>query len=224
MKKDLLTIHDQLLQRFGPQHWWPADTPFEVIVGAILTQSTSWKNVEKALGNLKNMDALNAESLHKIGVNELAALIKPAGYYNSKARKLKEFMDHLYGNHAGDLADMLETDGRRLRNELLSIWGIGPETADSIVLYAAGKPEYVVDAYTKRIFTRLGYVKENIDYADLKKFSEQNLPRDAKIYNEFHALLVKLGKDYCRKTKPACSGCPLDKRCMKKGLKEKRKV
>ena len=217
---ELLKTHNILLKRFGEQHWWPADTPFEVVIGAILTQSTSWKNVEKAIDNLKNIDALNAEHLHKIDVDELATLIKSAGYYNAKARKLKEFINHLYRNYDGDLACMFESDGRKLRKELLSIWGIGPETADSVVLYAAQKPEFVVDAYTKRIFSRLGYVKENIDYAGLKKFSEQNLPRDVKIYNEFHALLVRLGKEHCKKTKPLCAKCPLEKKC--KGKKKKK--
>ncbi len=222
MKKDLLTIHDLLLERSGPQHWWPAETPFEVVVGAILTQSTSWKNVEKALSDLKKEGLLNPKTLHEIDVNILAAKIKPAGYYNAKARKLKEYMNHLYANYAGDLDDMFKSDGRRLRDELLSIWGIGPETADSIVLYAAEKPEFVVDAYTKRIFSRLGYVDESVSYEGLKEFSEQNLPRNVKIYNEFHALLVLLGKEHCRKTKPVCDGCPLEKRCLKKNIKKKK--
>lgn len=222
---ELLKTHNTLLKRFGPQHWWPADTPFEVVIGAILTQSTSWTNVEKAIGNLKNKDLLNAEDLHKLDVNELAAHIKSAGYYNAKARKLKEFMNHLYRNYDGDLERMLGSDGGELRKELLSIWGIGPETADSIVLYAAEKPEFVVDAYTKRIFSRLGHVKENIDYQDLKEYSEKNLPRDVKVYNEFHALLVRLGKEHCKKTKPVCIGCPLEKKCKgKRRKKSKRRL
>jgi endonuclease-3 related protein len=223
MSVDLIGIHDILLDRFGPQHWWPGETPFEVAVGAILTQSTSWKNVEKAIGNLKKAGLLTPGELHKIECNELAVHIRPAGYYNAKARKLKEFINHVYVNHRGELSGMLESNGKDLRKELLSIWGIGPETADSIVLYAAGKPEFVVDAYTRRIFSRLGYVDGGIDYDGLKEFSEKNLPRDVSVYNEFHALLVRLGKDFCRKTTPLCPQCPLEKRCGKKSIHSKRK-
>jgi endonuclease III related protein len=221
MNNELLSIHDILLKRFGPQDWWPGDTPFEVVIGAILTQSTSWTNVEKAIDNLKKKDLLSPDGLHRIDTAELAIHIKSAGYYNAKAKKLKEFMNHLYTNHSGKLDRMFESDAKALRVELLSIWGIGPETADSIVLYAAEKPEFVVDAYTKRIFSRMGYVKEDITYEGLKEFSEQNLPRDVKIYNEFHALLVRLGKEHCKKTNPMCSGCPLEKRCLKKNKKKK---
>jgi endonuclease-3 related protein len=222
MKTDLLSIHDILLERFGPQSWWPGDTPFEVVIGAILTQSTSWTNVEKAIGNLKDKKLLSPEGIHKIDAGELALHIKSAGYYNAKARKLKEFMEHLYTNHSGKLDRLFESDAKALRVELLSIWGIGPETADSIVLYAAEKPEFVVDAYTKRIFSRLGYVKEDISYEGLKEFSEKNLPRDVKIYNEFHALLVRLGKEHCKKSKPVCTECPLTKECKRKGVRRKK--
>ncbi len=218
MKKDLLEIHDDLLARFGPQHWWPGDTPFEVVIGAILTQSTSWRNVERAIANLKKQGILNPEGLHRIDEKELALLIKSAGYYNAKARKLKEFMNHLYQNYDGDLDRMFSRPTDELRQELLSIWGIGPETADSIRLYAAGKPVFVADAYTKRIYSRLGLVDEGIDYDGLKDYSEKNLPRDAVIFNEFHALLVKLGKEHCRKTKPVCCGCQLEKRCRKRKI------
>jgi len=221
MKTDLLSIHNILLERFGPQDWWPGDTPFEVVIGAILTQSTSWTNVEKAIGNLKKKKLLSPEGIHKIDAGELALHIRSAGYYNAKARKLKEFMEHLYTNHSGKLDQLFESDAKALRVELLSIWGIGPETADSIVLYAAEKPEFVVDAYTKRIFSRMGYVKEAISYEDLKEFSEKNLPRDVKIYNEFHALLVRLGKEHCKKSKPICTGCPLTKECKRKGVRRK---
>ncbi|MFZ2456686.1 MAG: endonuclease III domain-containing protein [Candidatus Altiarchaeia archaeon] len=221
MKTDLLEIHDALLEKFGPQDWWPGDTPFEVVIGAILTQSTSWTNVEKAIGNLKKKKLLSPEGIHRIDTEALALHIRSAGYYNAKARKLKEFMHHLHAKHDGDLDRMFGQDGRTLRIELLSIWGIGPETADSIVLYAAEKPEFVVDAYTKRIFSRLGYVKENVSYEGLKEFSEKNLPKDVKIYNEFHALLVRLGKEHCKKSNPICMGCPLEKGCLKKSIKKK---
>ena len=224
MKTNLLSLHDALLERFGPQDWWPADTPFEVVIGAILTQSTSWINVEKALVNLKKKKILSPDGLHRIDTTELALHIKSAGYYNAKAKKLKEFIDHMYAKHEGDLDRMFEQDGRALRIELLSIWGIGPETADSIVLYAAEKPEFVVDAYTKRIFSRLGYVKEDISYEALKEFSEKNLPRDVLVYNEFHALLVRLGKERCKKSKPICSECPLEEKCLKKSIKKNTKI
>ena len=222
MKTDLIEIHDILFEKFGPQHWWPAETPFEVVVGAILTQSTAWKNVEKAIANLKKEGSLSPEGLRRIEEKKLSRLIRPAGYYNAKTRKLKEFIKHLYKNHGGDLEPMLNTPPAGLRRELLSIWGIGPETADSIILYAAEKPVFVVDAYTKRIFSRLCYVDGKIGYEGLKEFSEKNLPRDVKVYNEFHALLVRLGKDYCRKTKPLCNECPLEKRCKKTKTSKKK--
>jgi len=224
MNTNLLSVHDTLLERFGPQNWWPADTPFEVVIGAILTQSTSWTNVEKAIGNLKKKKILSPDGLHRIDTAELALHIKSAGYYNAKAKKLKEFINHMYAKHGGDLDRMFEQDGRALRIELLSIWGIGPETADSIVLYAAEKPEFVVDAYTKRIFSRLGYVNEDVSYQGLKEFSERNLPKDVKVFNEFHALLVRLGKEHCKKSKQICSGCPLEEKCLKKSVKKNTKT
>lgn len=213
-KANLLEVYNLLLSRFGPQHWWPGDTSFEVVVGAILTQSTSWKNVEKAIRKLKDAGALSPEKLHEMKEKDLAVLIKSAGYFNAKTRKLKAFMDHLHMYHGGCLEKMLSAETDVLRSELLSIWGVGPETADSIILYAAEKPVFVVDAYTKRIFSRLGYVNEDINYEGLRSFSEKNLPLDVKVYNELHALLVALGKDYCKKTKPLCSGCPLMKKCL----------
>ena len=219
----LLGTYDILLKRFGEQNWWPADSEFEVVIGAILTQSTSWKNVEKAIRNLKKKDVLNPEALYKIDVKNLSGLIRPAGYHNAKARKLKEFINYLHKNYEGNLSLMFQVPAENLRNELLSIWGIGPETADSIMLYAAGKPVFVVDAYTKRIFSRHGFVDGDIDYYGLKDFSEKNLPKDARVLNEFHALLVRLGKEHCRKTKPVCIGCPLEKQCKNKKTKISRK-
>lgn len=221
-RKELYRTYEILLERFGGQDWWPANTPFEVVAGAILTQATSWKNVEKAIENLKKEGILTPQGLYTADEKRLAELIRPAGYYNAKARKVKEFMNHLYRHHGGDLDALFSLPAEELRKELLSIWGIGPETADSIVLYAAGKPSFVVDAYTKRVFHRLGYVKEDIGYDDLKSFSEKNVPRDAKVYNEFHALIVRLGKEHCRKTKPLCGECPLHKRCQRKTRSRKR--
>jgi len=207
MDKDLLDIYNLLLKHFGPQKWWPADTEFEVIVGAILTQNANWKNVEKAIGNLRGNNLLEPEGIHRVGEKRLKALIRPAGYYNSKARKLKEFTDFLFEKYK-DLDEFLALPQEQLREQLLSVWGIGPETADSIVLYAAGKPSFVVDAYTRRIFSRLGFVDEKTGYDELKEFFENNLPKDVALYQEFHALVVELAKDCCR-TKPLCGECPL---------------
>ncbi len=206
----LMEIYNRLLKHFGEQHWWPADTRFEVIVGAILTQNSNWKNVEKAIANLRDNGLLNPERLHLVSEEKLKELIRPAGYYNAKSRKLKEFMNFLFENYK-DLNEFLSLPAEQLRNKLLSIWGIGDETADSIVLYAADKPSFVIDAYTKRIFSRLGITKEK-RYGELKKFFEENLPRSVEIYKEFHALIVELGKNYCR-SKPLCSECPLRDFC-----------
>jgi len=211
MNKCLLDIYDLLLKHFGPQRWWPADTEFEVIVGAILTQNANWKNVERAIANLKESDLLSPEGIHRVSEERLKALIRPAGYYNSKARKLKEFTDFLFKNYNG-LDDFLDLPTEQLREQLLLVWGIGPETADSIALYAAGKPSFVVDAYTRRIFSRLGFVEEKTGYDELKKFFEKNIPKDVALYQEFHALVVELAKDCCR-TKPLCGECPLISLC-----------
>ncbi|MBU4202181.1 MAG: endonuclease [Candidatus Altiarchaeota archaeon] len=195
MKKDLLDIHDRLLKHFGRQQWWPAETEFEVIVGAILTQNANWKNVEKAIANLRENNLLEPGGIHSVNEERLKGLIRPAGYYNSKARKLREFTNFLFENYK-DLDEFLALPQEELREQLLSVWGIGPETADSIVLYAAGKPSFVVDAYTKRIFSRMGLVEEGIEYDKLKYFFENNLPEDVGLYREFHALIVELGKNY----------------------------
>ena len=212
MKKDLAQIYKKLLNHFGGQHWWPADTEFEVIVGAILTQAASWKNVESAIENLKSKKILTPAGIKGITTAELGKLIRPAGYYNVKSKKLKKFVDFLYKNYNGDLNLFLSQPIGKLRDELLSIWGIGNETADSIVLYAAHKPSFVVDAYTRRIFSRLGFVDDDVSYENLKKFFEKNLPEDVGLYKEFHALIVELGKNYCR-TKPACGECPINYGC-----------
>jgi len=213
MMTDLLSVYTALYQRFGEQHWWPAETPFEVCVGAILTQSTSWGNVEKAIDNLKREELLTSKAMDEVCAKDLAVLIRPAGYFNSKARKLKALTTHLSASYGDDLDFLFKKPIDELREELLSVWGIGPETADSIILYAAEKPSFVVDAYTKRVFFRLGLVKEDIEYEPLKRFCEKNLPKDPVLYNEFHALIVRLGKDCCRKSKPLCKECPLSSGC-----------
>jgi endonuclease-3 related protein len=212
LKKILPDIYQRLMGRFGPQHWWPADGPFEVIVGAILTQSAAWGNVEKAIGNLRGVGALSARALRGLSNPELAELVYPCGYYNAKALKLKAFALWL-GNHYNDDLDKLFALGaEELRRELLLVHGIGPETADSIILYAAGKPVFVIDAYTRRIMGRLGLAPEKESYAAYQALFRENLTGDAKMFNEYHALLVCLGKNICRR-QPLCADCCLNDIC-----------
>ena len=207
---DLIDIYSELESHFGPQHWWPADTPFEVIVGAILTQNTSWKNVERAIENLKQEGVLDIEGIHRIPQYQLETLIQPSGFFKIKTRRLKHFTDFLFDKYEGDLDKLFSLEQERLREELLGINGIGQETADSIVLYAAEKPSFVVDAYTRRVFGRLGILEHDAEYDEIKQFFEKKLPKDTKIYNEFHALIVVLAKDVCKK-KPLCEACPFFK-------------
>jgi endonuclease III related protein len=192
-------IYKKLLKHFGPQSWWPADSPFEVIVGAILTQNTNWKNVEKAIDNLKLSRALRSSSLLKLSNQKLEKLIKPSGFYRQKAKRLKGFIREY------------QKKPIMTREELLEINGIGPETADSILLYAFDKPTFVVDAYTRRIGQRVGLFKFN-DYHEIKDYFEEKLPKNLEIYKEYHALLVELAKNYC-KVKPLCEKCPISKLC-----------
>jgi len=211
-QKNLELIYQRLFDRYGPQHWWPADEPFEVIIGAILTQSTAWGNVEKAIGNLKKAGALNPIAIRELPVDDLAILIRPSGYYNVKARKLKAFVERLSESYGDSLERMFALDTLQLRDELLSIYGIGQETADSIILYAAQKPMFVIDAYTHRITNRLGLHPDKNSYAALQALFMDNLPIDEKLFNEYHALLVCLGKNACRKH-PVCRDCCLDTIC-----------
>ncbi|MDP8230116.1 MAG: endonuclease III domain-containing protein [Candidatus Gorgyraea atricola] len=208
-KKSLLRIYDLLYQRFGPRKWWPADTRLEIIVGAILTQNTSWANVEKAIANLKKAKALDLKQLSRTPKKRLAGLIRPAGYYNIKADRLKNFLTFLDSAHKNSLEKMLRQNTRVLRNELLSINGIGPETADSILLYAGKKPVFVVDAYTKRIFSRHRYINEDADYDQVQRLFMENLAPNVRLFNEFHALIVELGKNVCKSKKPLCGKCPI---------------
>lgn len=209
MKKKLLGIYDTLYRAFGPQHWWPARSAFEVAIGAILTQNTAWQNVERAIANLRVRKVLNFEKMRLLPEKELARLIRPAGYYNIKARRIKNFIRFLGKNYSGNLANMRSRDLGLLRRELLSVNGIGPETADSIILYALDKPVFVVDAYTKRIFSRHKMVAEDAPYESVQGLFMSHLAADDKLFNEYHALLVKLAKDYCRKTKERCKECPI---------------
>lgn len=209
MQRKLKVIFRRLYSKFGPQHWWPAENSFEVIVGAILTQGTNWLNVEKAIARLKAEKVLAPEKLYRMSPDKISALIKSAGYHNIKARRIKEFLKFFFEVYKGDLKKMSQDDLRKLRKLLLSVNGIGPETADSILLYALDKPVFVVDAYTKRIFSRHGLIKEEADYAQVQDIFMRNLKNSAKMFNEYHALLVRLGKDYCRKQDPKCGICPL---------------
>jgi len=209
LSNTLKKSYNKLLRAFGPQHWWPGDTPFEVIVGAILTQNTAWTNVEKAIHNLKKAKLLTPGKLHDLSQDEIAKYIRPAGYFNIKAKRLKHFLNYLFDNYGGNLKKMFKKRTDALRRELLSVNGIGPETADSILLYAGNHPVFVVDAYTKRIFSRHQVVKTDADYHNIQELFMKNLPHVVKMFNEYHALIVKAGKDFCRTRKPMCSRCPL---------------
>ncbi len=206
----LMEIYQLLYEYYRRQHWWPGHSRFEIIVGAILTQNTNWDNVEKAIKNLKAAKSLTAEKLYEMDISLLAEMIRPAGYYNIKAGRLKNFLEWLFKEHDGDLNRLEDTDPETLRRELLQIKGVGPETADSIVLYAFDKPVFVVDAYTCRIMGRHGLIEDGADYEQVRDFFQSYLDRDVKLFNEYHALLVRLGKEYCR-PKAKCDGCPLEK-------------
>lgn len=229
-------IYELLFNKYGSQGWWPV-TPiggcrgnsglpipiygvglknekqkFEIILGAILTQNTSWKNVEKAIINLNEKSLIDATKLNNIDEKELAQLIRPAGYYNQKAKKLKIFAYYLADNYRKSLRRLFDKPIPALREELLGIHGIGPETADSIILYAAEKPIFVVDAYTKRIFSRIGFCKPDAGYDEVQKMFMENLENEAGLFNEYHALIVEHGKNVCR-TKPLCSECCIRESC-----------
>jgi endonuclease-3 related protein len=208
LKEKLLNIYHRLLERYGPQHWWPGEGPFEVMVGAVLTQSAAWTNVEKAIRNLREAGVLSPEALRQLPVSELAALIFPSGYYNAKALKLKALADYL-GKYQDDLERLFAVDTCQLRRELLGVHGIGEETADSVLLYAADRPVFVVDAYTRRIFGRVGLAPEKGSYTDYQGLFTESLPADAGLFNEYHALLVCLGKNVCRR-RPLCQQCCLN--------------
>lgn len=202
-------LYRGLLAGYGPQGWWPARTPFEVIVGAILTQNTSWRNVERAIASLRAARALAPGPMLELPEVRLAALIRPAGYYRVKARRLRNLLGHLARRHGGSVARMLRTPSRPLREELLAVSGIGPETADSILLYAAGRPVFVVDAYTRRVLSRHGLCRPDERYDRVQAVFTGALPPDAALFNEYHALLVRLGKEHCRPRAPRCADCPI---------------
>jgi len=204
-----MSMYKKLYAHFGPRHWWPAKSAFEVMVGAILTQNTAWSNVEKAIANLRREGLLSQKKISQIKTRKLAALIRPSGFYNEKAKKLKELVRFLAGFCGSNLRKLRQHDTAYLRKEFLRVHGIGPETADSILLYALGKASFVVDAYTKRICMRHKLIPEHATYHQIQEFFTDNLLKDAKIFNEYHALIVETGKNYCKKNKPLCKICPL---------------
>ncbi len=213
MRERLLEIYHRLYAAYGPQHWWPGEGPFEVIVGAILTQQVGWRNVERAIAGLKTAGLMDPESLARAPLEQIAQIIRPTGYYNQKAKKLKAFLDFLDVRYNADLNKLFSPPVDKLREELLSVHGIGEETADSIILYAAEKPSFVVDAYTRRILTRLGVINGEESYGEIRELFMKNLPKDVPLYNEYHALLVRHGKERCLKRSPRCAGCPLADMC-----------
>jgi endonuclease-3 related protein len=210
IREELLEIYKLLFKRFGPQHWWPGKTRFEIIIGAILTQNTNWGNVKKAISNLKTAKQMIPEALHKLKHEQLAELIRPAGYFHIKAHRVKSFLGWLFENYDGKLKNLEQIGTAQLREELLAVKGIGPETADSILLYAFERPIFVIDAYTARVMCRHHLIELGADYSQLQDLFQSNLPQDVKLFNEYHALLVRVGKDFCKPT-AKCSDCPLEK-------------
>lgn len=205
----LMEMYEAARERFGHQGWWPGEGALEICVGAILTQNTNWANVEKAIANLKTAGCMSAWKLHAKPQAAVAELIRPAGYFNVKAKRVKNFIARVHAGFGDDIEGFLDRPVSTLREELLSISGIGRETADSIILYAAGKPSFVVDAYTCRIFLRHSLIDAEHDYEMIKELLESSLPEDVELYNDFHAQLVAVGKNYC-KPKARCTGCPLE--------------
>ena len=205
----LLRIYHRLYQAFGPQHWWPGDTPLEVAVGAVLTQNTAWANVEKAIAVLKSRHLLSLDKLVRLSPRRLAPLIRSAGFHNIKAQRLAALLAWLKAQ--GGFAALNRTPTPDLRPRLLACHGVGPETADSILLYALNRPVFVIDAYTRRILSRYGLIAGDEPYETLRRMFETSLPRSPKLYNEYHALLVRLAKVNCR-PRPLCDSCPLSRK------------
>ena len=205
----LIGMFETMLASLGPSHWWPGDSPFEIAVGAILTQNTNWKNVEKAIANLKDAGLLSAKAMHALPPGELAELIRPAGYFNIKAKRLHNFLDFLKEEAGFDIESLKEFTLDELRPKVLGVNGVGPETADSILLYALEFPTFVVDAYTYRMLHRHGLAWDGMDYHELQGLFMDALPEDVALYNEYHALIVRVGKDWCKKKAGLCDSCPL---------------
>ncbi len=207
-------IYKILKKYFGEVgSWWPKDSPFEVVIGAILTQQSTWTNVEKALSNLKEANILTPNDIVSLPLNNLKQIIKPSGFFNQKAENLRRLSKYILDFYGGNIELLFGKDKKNLREELLELKGVGKETADSIILYGAEKTEFVVDAYTKRIYSRLKLVEENINYDDLKKYIINEIPEELLVYQEFHGLIVLLGKNICKKKNPNCLECPLNSKC-----------
>ncbi len=208
-EQKLMSMFHLLLDHYGPRHWWPAETKLEMMVGAVLTQNTNWKNVEKAVENLKQKKLISVKALYSIDIAMLAQEIRPAGYYNIKANRLKNLIYFIVDHYDGNVNKLSSDEVQALRQGLLSVNGIGPETADSILLYAANHPVFVIDTYTHRILYRHNIITDQATYQEMQELFMDNLPDDSSLFNEFHALIVETGKDYCRK-KPLCGECPLN--------------
>lgn len=218
MTTTLDLVYQRLWDAYGPQQWWPGDSPFEVMIGAVLVQNTAWKNVQRAIENLRDVDLLTPVELHAVPPAELEELIRPAGYFRMKARRLRNLLDYLFQQHDGSLDTMFSLDTETLRHELLAINGIGPETADSILLYAGEKPIFVVDTYTNRVLKRHGWIDYEADYHAIQQFFQSQLEVETDLYNEYHALLVRVGHLHCRKT-PKCDECPLSELLPEDGIR-----
>lgn len=208
-RNPFLRVYNRLLSHYGPQSWWPGETAIETMVGAVLTQNTNWGNVEKAIANLRDAEQLSFTALRNMEVDELAEYIRPSGYYNVKARRLKNLFQMIDNEYEGEVQFLLEDSLEGARENLLRVKGVGPETADSILLYAAEKPIFVIDTYTHRVFSRHEIVAEENDYYSLQQEFMDSLPEDVALFNEYHALIVAVAKEFCKKGKPRCKECPL---------------
>ena len=217
MPLSLTDIYDRLLNHYGSQHWWPAGSAFEVMVGAVLVQSTAWRNVEHAITNLKAAGSLSAHAIRDMSLQRLEELIRPSGFYRVKARRLRALCDYLGEHYSDRVSLMAKAPTHQLRRELMSVYGIGEETADDILLYALGRPVFVIDAYTRRVFHRLGWCDPDSIYGELQGMFHKNLAEDTDVYNEYHALIVRHGNTTCRK-RPDCTQCPLLSDCPRVGL------
>ncbi|MCO6046493.1 endonuclease III domain-containing protein [Aeoliella sp. ICT_H6.2] len=212
----LLDLYEEMYAAFGPQHWWPGDSPLEVVIGAVLVQNTAWRNVERAIANLKQHNLIDVDRLYAVEVGRLEELVQPAGYFRVKARRLRNLLEFVIDRHEGSLDRLFELPMEEARRQLLEVNGVGPETADSILLYAGEQPKFVVDAYTRRVLLRHGWLAPPATYEAMQKFFERRLPAEVPLYNEYHALIVRIGNQYCR-SQPKCEECPLKGRLPRGG-------